>query len=127
MIPEKGIKPSLTRIYLWNRRSGRKVYIAASSKSVAQRYMKEVEKKRIAKYRGLAKSALGKIMRMVSLKGGSMFDQASAVAQKVAERNAHVKKNLNGGLNEVGIKAEDSIDYATDALKGGESQIDVCM
>lgn len=89
--------------------------------------MKEVEKKRIAKYRGLAKSALGKLMRQISLRGGSMLDQASSLAQRVAERNAKVRKNLNGGLNEVGIRAEDTIDYATDALKGGESQIGECM
>lgn len=35
VIVEKGIKARLTKIYLWTRRSGRKVYIAASSKSVA--------------------------------------------------------------------------------------------
>lgn len=49
------------------------------------------------------------------------------MAQRVAQRNAHVTKNLIGGLNEVGIRAEDTIDYATDALKGGEAQVDVCM
>lgn len=89
--------------------------------------MKEIEKKRIAKYRGLAKSALGKLMRQISLGGGSLFDKASALAQRVAERNAHVRKNLNGGMNEVGLRMEDTLDYASDALKGGESQIDECM
>ena len=126
-IPEKGLKARLAQVYQWNRRNGKKVYIAASSSSVAQRYMKEIEKKRIAKYRGLAKSALGKLMRQVSLRGGSLFDKASALAQRVAERNAHVRKNLNGGLNEVGIRMEDTLDYASDALKGGESQIDSCL
>lgn len=74
VIPEKGIHAKLTKIYLWNRRSGRKIYIAASSKGVAQKFMKQTEKKRIAKYRGLAKSALGKLMHQISVKGGSLLD-----------------------------------------------------
>lgn len=78
VIVEKGIKASLTKIYLWTRRNGRKVYIAATSKSVAQRWMKQIEKRRIAKFKGLARTALGKIMNKIALTGNAA-DNASAV------------------------------------------------
>ena len=66
VIATEGLQAKNALIFLWVRRSGRKYYIAAPSESGALRWLKKVEKKRIKKYRGLAKHALGRLAHKVS-------------------------------------------------------------
>jgi len=66
VIIQKGLHAKDAKIFSWKRRSGKVYYIAARSKKDAEKWKKELEKKRIKKYRGLAKHALGRLMHKVA-------------------------------------------------------------
>jgi hypothetical protein len=126
VIVEKGVKASLTQIYLWVKVNGVKYYLAATSEKAAKKYMMDREKKRIERYKGLAKMALGILMNKVSISANaSANENAGEKVNGVATRNTNVRKQLQQGVYEVTI--EDNLEYAKDAVKGGEGEINTCL
>ncbi len=117
----------MSQIFLWVRRSGRKYYIAASSEKSATRWLKAIEKKRIKKYRGLAKHALGRIAHKVAA-SVNVADNVEQAAQTIAERNTNVQKSSTGfNDGQYSITMEDNLDYAMLALKNGEQDVNTCL
>ena len=88
--------------------------------------MKETERRRIKKFRGLAKLALGKLMNKVA--NESPIDIGSADASRVANANTKATKT-GSGFNEghYTVRLRDELNYAVDALKGGQGEIDSCL
>ena len=126
VIVEKGVKASLTQIYLWVKVNGVKYYLAATSEKAAKKYMMDREKMRIERYKGLAKMALGILMNKVSTSANaSANENAGDKVNGVATRNTNVRKQLQQGVYEVTI--EDNLEYAKDAVKGGEGEINTCL
>ena len=66
VIVNEGVRAKNAKVFGWKRRSGRQYYLAAISKSQAEAWVKAAEKRRIKKYRGLAKNALGRLMHKVA-------------------------------------------------------------
>lgn len=89
ILVQKSMKAKNAKIFTWKRRSGKSYFIAALSLGQAQKWVNDVEKKRIKKYRGLAKHALGRLMNKVANSSG-INGAVDAAAESVAERNTNV-------------------------------------
>ncbi len=64
------MKAKNAKIFIWKRRSGRMYYLAGTSQGQVESWVKSTEKRRIKKYRGLAKHALGRLMNKVANTSG---------------------------------------------------------
>lgn len=126
IILDKSLKPQVAKVFSWKRRSGRVYYIVSSGMEATQKWIKDTEKKRIQKYRGLAKHALGRLMHKVA--SISVTDNIDAAAQTVAEQNTNVVKQSTGFNSGVySLTLNDQLNYALDALKGGQMEVNNCL
>lgn len=119
IIVSRSLKAKNAKIFTWMRRSGKVYWIAAADKGQAEKWVKNTEKKRIKKYRGLAKHALGRLMHKVANTSG-VSDNVNKVSETVAENNTSVSKQstgFNSGVYTLTMK--DELRYAIDALQGG--------
>lgn len=126
VITDNSLTPQTAKVFSWKRRSGRVYYIVSSGLEAAQKWIKDTEKKRIQKYRGLAKHALGRLMhKAASL---SVTDNVEAAAQTVAEQNTNViKQNTGFNSGRYSLTMNDELNYALDALKGGQGEVNSCL
>lgn len=117
---------SKLNVYRWDYKRGEKTttyYIVAGSQGEAKMKAKEKVQKRINMYKGLARHAISKLMMKTF--ATSITDAVNNATGQVADKNTVVvKRNLN---NEYSIHIEDNLDYALDALKSGQSSIDIAM
>ena len=123
---DKSLTPQTAKVFSWKRRSGRVYYIVSSGLEATQKWIKDIEKKRIQKYRGLAKHALGRLMHKVA--STSITDNIDAAAQTVAEQNTNVVKQSTGfNSGKYSLTMNDELRYALDALKGGQAEVNSCL
>ena len=117
------MKAKTAKIFIWKRRSGRMYYLAAPNVGQAEKWVKDTEKKRIKKYRGLAKHALGRLMNKVANNSG-INGAVDAAAESVAERNTNVQKQSTGfNSGTYSLTMKDELRYAINALQGGQGDI----
>lgn len=119
----KGVKMNALQVYIWNPifdKKKRTYIIVAPSKSSATSKAKGIIKNRLGKYKGLARRALGVLMRKAATV--NVADMVSADATQTAEQQTTVRE-MNSGDNYV-ISMSDTLDYAMDAVKGGDSGLD---
>lgn len=102
------------------------VFVARSQKQ-AKDAMKMIHKKRVRRYKNLAKYALGVAMSKTSKEGAGNTD-VNQITKVVANDNTKVSVQDTGFNNgDVHIHIEDKIDYATQALKDGAGYVDTAM
>lgn len=119
VLVSKSMKAKNAKIFSWKRRSGRVYYLAATNIGQAQKWVKDTEKKRIRKYRGLAKHALGRLMHKVATTS-SVQDNVDKASETVAEKNTRVDKQTTGYSSGVyTLTMMDELKYAVNALQGG--------
>lgn len=126
LYPTSKIEYKLAKVFSFtdNHHDKKKQYlIVATSKAEAQERVKQMLQKRIDRYRGLAKLILTKLM--VKANGRGQTISGTSDAQKVAEKNHQVSQSVNGNIYTLSLF--DSIDYATAALKGGPSTVNVAF
>ena len=97
--------------------------VVAKSESVARKFEDAKVKRRIRKYRGLAKHAFTLLQRKLHAES-SMADSAgdgekiNEVAEKIAETQ------IEESENSCRVEVKDNLDYAMLAIKGGQTAID---
>lgn len=127
ILVSKALKAKNAKIFMWKRRSGRMYYLAGANAGQVEKWVKDTEKKRIRKYRGLAKHALGRLMNKVANSSG-INDNVAAASQTIAEKNTNVTKQMTGYSNGIfSMTLADELRYAIDALQGGYAEIWNCM
>lgn len=124
----QGLKTRTLHVYSFLDRRGdkeTKYLIVAPSAAVAKRKASDIIKKRIARHKGLARCALGKLMN----KTAETTNVSDAVNQKtagVADKTTVVRRTRQGGdySGSYSLTCEDNLDYAMLALKGGQAAFD---
>ena len=95
-------------------------YIVAHDRTSAEEYAKSRREKRIRRYKGLAKHALGIAMSKISTRN-SVSGGIGSHADRVARKNVGALSYANG--KSYCIDINDLLRYATGALKSGESGV----
>lgn len=117
------------KVFKWKRRSGKIYYLSARSLTTCMKWIKDAEKRRINKYKGLARLAIGQCMHKVAQNSiGSTGVQSTNDAKIVAQKNTNVKSSsqgFNSGIASITI--EDNLNYALNALQGGKGDVDMAM
>lgn len=98
-------------------------YVFAQSEKVVRDYAVRVVSRRLNKYRGLAKGALGVAMSRLSTRSAPV-ELHSAKAKRIAEYAAQVRTT---GGDTFTLEIRDNLSYAKLALKGGDSAISLAM
>lgn len=101
----------------------RPLYIACRTQVEAEEYAKKATKHRIDNKGTLAKNALGVAMSKVAAK--SMSLDGSTKSRNLASQAATVIESQSGG--NYSLKVSDNLDYASDALKGGEAALESAL
>ena len=96
------------------------VFVVARSAAEVKQWASENHKARVAKYRGMARWAIGFAMGKVSTRS-AMNDATSAKAKALAVSKVSVKQQKTGSVYSIDVK--DALDYASYALKGGEAAV----
>lgn len=120
-------KGRLTLVYKWrdvNRKKPKTWYIACTSQKDAMNWAYAKVKKRAESAKGLARTALGLLMKGSGSKTAPA-PEAGSYGVQTAQGLTRVTLSQNG--NQFGLKAEDLLDYAKLALKGGDAAIDTAM
>lgn len=118
---------SQQKVFVWKYfQKGRQVQrtIVATNIGSAKNKAKSIMKKRIMRYKGLAKYALGQLMKKTSQKQKVPFE-GNILVQSQGEKHSKVQRFVRG--EEYAIRASDTLNYATLALKGGKAQVDVAL
>lgn len=106
-----------------------KYLIPAPSQSAAKQKAKQIVRKRIARYAGLAKRAVGALMKK-AFNTGAAEAVAPLVARKaddVTHKFETVSKNANSEGGTYSLTLMDNLNYALDALRGGRATVDAQM
>ena len=96
------------------------VFVVARSAAEVKQWASENHKARVAKYRGMAKFALGYAMSKVSTRGGAA-DMTTPAAKSIAVRNVRTRNTKQGASYTIDVT--DALNYASLALKGGEAAV----
>lgn len=126
LYPTSKIEYKLAKVFSFmdNHHDRKKQYlIVATSKAEAQERVKSMLQKRIDRYRGLGKLVLTKLM--VKTNGRGQTQTGTSDAQQVAEKNHGVTQTTAGQIYTLSLL--DQLDYATAALKGGPSAVNVAF
>lgn len=118
---------TLTLVYKWNdvnRKKPKTWYIACASRKDALAWAFAKIKKRAESAKGLARTAFGLLMKGSGSKTAPRPETGSYGVQ-TAQGLTRVTLSQNGDA--FNLKAEDMLDYAKLALKGGDSAIDMAM
>ena len=99
------------------------LYIVCQSQHEAENYAIKATKHRINALGTLGRNALGVAMAKVADKSKTL--EGSVKSQTLASQLATVNESKNG--NEYKISIKDNLDYATDAMKGGEAAIEIAL
>ena len=97
-------------------------YVACATSQIAMDYALKSTKHRINDYGTLAKNALGVAMHKLA---GTSKLEGSAKSQASASTVSRV--DVQDGDGEYSVMITDELDYATDAVKGGESAIQTAL
>lgn len=116
-------RQSQKHVYKVTGEDGVPYYVVAPTQQVAEDYELRCIKHRIEHHGGLAKNALGVAMHAIASKT-SKYDGSTQSIQE-ATQLANVITNDTG--NNFSVHVEDNLDYATEALKGGESAINIAL
>jgi len=98
-------------------RSARRYYVGACSAREARELAREIQKRRLNSYKGLAKLAIGTLMRKIA--STSLNDNTSQRAGTVARQNTRITRG-DGYL-----QIDDELNYAELAFKHGKADLDV--
>ena len=101
----------------------RPLYIACRTQSEAEQYALKATRHRIENKGTLGKNALGVAMSKVAAK--SMSLDGSVKSRNLASLAATVSESKSEG--EYRLKVEDNLDYASEALKGGEGALESAL
>ena len=118
---EKGAK-----VYVWEYIRGQKkttYYIVANSANQAKRKVKDIVKKRMMRYRGLAKRAISVLMQKTF--NQSIVDNVNSLTENVAQKTANKIERVTNGMHVLTLK--DDLDYALAALKNGQNSVDIAI
>lgn len=118
---EKGAK-----VYVWEYIRGEKkniYYIVADSISQAKRKVKDIVKKRMMRYRGLAKRAISVLMQKTY--NQSVIDNVNTLTENVAQNMTNKIERVSNGMHVLTLK--DDLDYALAALKHGQNSVDIAI
>lgn len=101
--------------------------IVADNTSMAKQMAKRIVQKRILRYAGLAKKAIGQLMhKTATVKVNDIPDPiVDEVAKKQTSKLETVHKETNGGYYKLTLS--DNLKYALDAIKGGKSGVDTAL
>lgn len=117
------------KVYTWiyDRGNGKTTvyYIVADSAGGAKAKAKELLKKRVDMYRGLARRALSILMKKTFLSGKDGGEATSPKIEKVAFGVTTKQESAGGGIHR--MRLHDGLDYAVAAVKGGQAGIDMSM
>lgn len=110
----RGVQPKDRHIYLVETERGKQYYVGCRAAKEAQNIEKENAKKRLAKYKGLARTALTVVM-------GDMAKHTSISAPGAAITKARqlAKFTPLGTGDDIGVRVTSGIDYGKLALKSG--------
>ena len=117
----------LTLVYKWHdiyRKKSKTWYIACTSQKDALAWAYAKVKKRAESVKGLARTALGLLMKG---SGSKTAPKPEAGSYGVQTAHGLTRVTLSQSGNQFGLRAEDMLDYAKLALKGGDSAIDTAM
>lgn len=104
----------------------RKRYIVAPDAKSAQRAARDYIKRRVARHKGLAKLALGKLMSKAARTSKPVTDAANQDTTRIAGEVTRATSIGSGSGNSghYTLTCEDNLDYALLALKGGQTAFD---
>ena len=98
--------------------------IAAPSKAAAVKAARKIVMNRIILYAGLARRAMSALMFKAN--NVAPADNVTTIASRVAKQNTRITrrdKTIFGNSGDYSILIEDALDYAKNALKGGDAAI----
>lgn len=105
---------------------GRRYIVVAATKPEAARIAREVVSRRALRYAGLAKRAIGFLMYKTNTKkvNDGLLDAAiETLADSLTRKKETVSKTEDGGT--YSLTLIDGLDYALDAVKGGQAMVDL--
>lgn len=115
------------KVFTWDYERGEKqkltYIIVANSINQAKRKVKEIVKKRMMAYRGLAKRAIS--LLMMKTFSQSIADNVNTLTENVAQSMTSKIERVSNGMHVLSLK--DDLDYALAALKHGQNSIDIAM
>lgn len=128
----KGLKNDAYHLYRFtdNFNKEQKSYIiVAPTVSTARKIAKEIVARRAMRYSGLAKRAIGVLMFKTNTKkvnDGRLNPGVELVANENTKKIEKVRKSDNGkGIYELNL--QDNLDYALNAIRGGQGAVDIAM
>lgn len=126
----KGTRPDRVQVYEFDDAHDGKtdVYlVAATSKGEANAWAKGVARRRVMRYAGLARRAVGVLMVKSNTKApiDAVSKRIDRVAYKATRTTESVVKTAGGGVYT--LTALDNLRYAKKAVKGGDAAIDLAM
>lgn len=123
--PPKGTQLKFCQVFSFvhTREKPRECLVVAFSAKTAKAMAQEYIRKRIEHYKGLAKLALGKLMNKAAITSRPINDVTTEDAKKVANEvsDAYAEGLGDGKKGRYSLTCEDNLDYAMDALKGGQA------
>lgn len=111
-------------------KSAKRIEYFAVAKSAAEveKQCAEAKQKRIRKFRGLARTAIGLIQSDISKRGVPKVANAGTLAATKAAQVYKVAVNESGwNMGRVSLTAHDALRYATNALRGGEGDVTLAL
>lgn len=127
----KTIKMYNLQVYWYNvlySKTGQKYLIVAPSMQSAKRKADQILKRRIDNYKGLARRAITLLMvkgNLASDNNKQISERAETVATK--ETDVVIREKGQGVESSYSIMLSDKLNYAKDALKGGEQTLNICV
>lgn len=123
--PAKGVKLKFCQVFsfIHQREKAYEYLVVAFSAKTAKQMAQDYIKRRIEHYKGLAKLALGKLMNKAAITSKAITDVTTEDAKKVADdvSDAYSEGLGDGKKGRYSLTCEDDLDYAMDALKGGQA------
>ena len=125
----KGAKMRTLHVYSFldnHGKTNRKRYIVATDAKAAKKAAKDFIRRRVARHKGLAKLALGKLMGKAAKTSKPVTSAANQDNARIAAEvtRATASGTGTGSSGHYTLTCEDNLDYALLALKGGQAAFD---
>lgn len=103
--------------------------VASPNLTLAKQYAKDVIARRIMRYSGLAKAAIGKLMQKTFNKSPaeSATPKVARKANEVTRKSETVQENKQTGGGTYTLTLMDGLKYAQEAIRGGRAAVDTQM
>ena len=104
--------------------------IVAPESKAAQAIALKIVNRRISRNKGLAKFALGRLMnKTAQTSQGGTADKITASTRRIADEWTWTKSTAEGTANagRYSLTLADNLDYALQALKGGQAAVDLAV